>query len=224
MLSNKVYRKYGDIWGELFRLPRHCPHARSFRTVDIYGRRPKNNAAYYRFTFYVGKFGFIRRRKTRYGKAFADKQKLKLFYSYIKETYLRQYWAKSIIRDRQSLFYFSQLLESRLDSLALRCNFAFNSRHARTIVETGLISVNGRTVNQPYLHINLYDLVRLNVSGEILHDFIDRMLGMRYKLFPLPDYFIFSYRTLALLMIDVKVNPFFPFSAKLERLRYLYHF
>ena len=175
MLSNKTYRKYGDIWGEIYRLPRKF--TRRFRHFDLYGRRQKNNSIYYRFTFYVGRFGFVRRRKTRYGRAFDDKQKLKIFYCFLGEAYMRQYWSRSLGRGRNAIFYFCHLLESRLDSLALRCNFAFNSHHAKTIVELGLVSVNGRPATRPSFQIKRYDLVQINVSRFLYHRFFSGLCG-----------------------------------------------
>jgi ribosomal protein S4 len=220
MFSNKIYRKYGDIWGELFRLPRRF--LRRKRSADIYGRRPMNNELFYRFTFYVGRFGFTRRRKTRYGRAFVDKQKLKLYYGSVREAYVRRFWSQSLSSRSPALFYFCHLLESRLESIVMRCNYGFNGPQCARIVERGLVEVNGRVVTRPSYQAPMQSIIRLRGSVRFAK-FYRRLLRRRYKFFPPPGYLLVDYSTLIAIYRGVNSKPFYPISLRVERLNHIYH-
>jgi ribosomal protein S4 len=220
MFSNKIYRKYGDIWGELFRMPRRF--LRRKRPADVYGRRQKNNDAFYRFTFYVGRFGFTRRRKTRYGRAFVDKQKLKLFYGSIREAYVRRYWSQSLSSQGPALFAFCHLLESRLDSIVMRSNYGFNGNQCKRIIESGLVRIDGFPVLRPSYQIKAFSFVSF-YGGRRMAKFYRRLLRRRYRLFPIPSHLLIDYSNFTLLYRGVDAKPFFPISLQVGRLNHIYH-
>jgi ribosomal protein S4 len=219
MLSNKIYKKYGDIWGELFRLRR--PYVNQYRAFDIYGRRPKNNSLYYRFSFYVGRFGVVRRRKTRYGKAFADKQKLKLFYNNIPESHIRFKWAKSLKYKDHAMFKFFHYLESRLDVLLLRANYVFNIKQGESLVKSGSIVLNGKIMLDNTYMVQPFQIIKVNVHNKIL-SFFRRLLLQKYKMFPLPTYLKVDYKTSTILYTGVDSIPFYPFKIAANKLRVIY--
>lgn len=70
------------------------------------------------------------------------KQKLKRFYGNITEKTFRSLYKKSILKDN-----FVGLLESRLDSIVLRMNFAPTPFAARQMISHGMFLVNGRSVS-----------------------------------------------------------------------------
>src|SRR5687768_11345936 len=130
LLSYKYLRFFGDVWGEMFRAPKVM--ARFTPPLDAFSNRFKfkMNARYYRLSYYVGRFGVIRRRKTRYGQGFVQKQRLKLFYGWLPEKRFRFYWHRSLRHKNFVLGRFLHFLESRLDIALVRSNFAFNLLHA----------------------------------------------------------------------------------------------
>jgi len=220
MLSNKIYKKYGDMWGELFRIRRKS--ARFYRTIDIYGKRPKNNRLYYRFSFYVGRFGVVRRRKTRYGKAFADKQKLKIFYNDAKESEIRFKWMKSLKYKGHAMFKFFHYMESRLDNLIYRANYVANMKQAQAMIEGGCVEVNGKIMYDKAYMVGSFQFVKLNIGG-VMPTIIRRLIYRKFKMFPLPSYIDVDYSSSVILYLGVNSMPHYPFRFTASRLRTIYH-
>lgn len=97
-----------------------------------------------------------------YGKRLQAKQKLKLFYgnlteSFFKNTYLEANRLKGLISNN-----FILLLERRLDIIIYRLNFAESIFQARQLINHGHILVNSKVITIPSFLIQKQDLITVS--------------------------------------------------------------
>jgi len=95
-----------------------------------------------------GEHGRARRRETEYHLRLMEKQKLRAMYG-IGERQFRRYFAQAIRGTGVTGEDLLRLLETRLDSMALRMGWALSLRQARQLVSHGHVKVDGRRVNVP---------------------------------------------------------------------------
>jgi len=94
-----------------------------------------------------------------YSRQLIEKQKLRLTYG-LSERQFGNYVAKALeSRVPQATLY--ALLESRLDSIAYRMGLAKTRRQARQMASHGHLTVNGRRVTVPSLHLSVGDTVAM---------------------------------------------------------------
>ncbi len=109
-----------------------------------------------------GQHGHGRRKQlSSYGKQLYEKQKLKYVYG-LSEKQLKNTFAKARKKKGitgHNLFF---ILESRLDNLVYRMNFASTRKQARQYVNHGLVLVNGRKVTIPSFIIDPSTVVSLS--------------------------------------------------------------
>jgi len=86
------------------------------------------------------------RKKSDYGLALAEKQKLKFMYG-VMEKQFRKYFDIALRRRGVTGETLLQLLEQRLDNMVYRFGFATSRRGARQMVTHGHILVNGKKVD-----------------------------------------------------------------------------
>lgn len=96
-----------------------------------------------------GQHGLARRRKpSDYGIMLREKQKVKRIYG-IQERQFENYFVKASGKQGVTGEVLLQLLESRLDNLVYRMNFASSRAQARQLVTHGIFGVNGRKTDIP---------------------------------------------------------------------------
>ena len=89
-----------------------------------------------------------RKKKSDYGTMLAEKQKLRYMYGVL-EGQFRRYYQEASRRRGVTGDILLQLLETRLDNIIFRLNFANTRAAARQMVSHGHVRVNGKKVNIP---------------------------------------------------------------------------
>lgn len=102
-----------------------------------------------------------------FGQQLLEKQRLRFHYN-ISEKALRHYFQKAKKKKGNTVDNLFQLLESRLDTIALRAGFAPTIYAARQLVNHGHVKVNGFKVNLPGFLINDSDVVTVSDKGKNL--------------------------------------------------------
>lgn len=95
-----------------------------------------------------------------YGTQLLEKQRLRAYYE-VMEKQFRRYVLKAINSDGLSGEELVRSLETRLDNLVYRMNFAGSIRQARQMVVHGHIRVNGQKIDRPSYAVSVGDVLSL---------------------------------------------------------------
>lgn len=95
-----------------------------------------------------GVHGARRRKKSDYGIALEEKQKLKAIYGMLTEKQLVRYYKQSVKAAENTAQHFVQLLECRLDTIVYRLKLAPTIFAAHQLVSHGHILVDGQKVDR----------------------------------------------------------------------------
>ncbi len=111
--------------------------------------------------FAPGQHGKDRKAKMQaYGLQLREKQKARRYYGVL-EGQFRNLFEKASRMQGVTGENLLSMLESRLDSVALRAGFATSRAQARQLVRHGHVSVNGRRTNIPSFHVRTGDVVEI---------------------------------------------------------------
>ncbi|MDR1009334.1 MAG: 30S ribosomal protein S4 [Rickettsiales bacterium] len=102
-----------------------------------------------------------RGKQTEYGKQLAAKQLLKGYYGNIGEKKFRSYYDEAMRRRGDTAEEIIAQLESRLDAIIYRANFAPSVFSARQLVSHGHVRVNGKRVNIASCQAKVGDVISL---------------------------------------------------------------
>jgi len=221
-LTFKQIKNRGDVWGEMFRFPKSF--SKAIGVLDSYAFRSKiqRNVRYYKFTFHVGGFGHVTRRKTRYGKAFLEKQRMKLFYGSLTDKQLRILWKTAANRFGSTDGAFLHFMESLAHLVVYRANWAFNVRDAKAMVEAGFFCINGqRILKVKRLHVG--DMLT-PYNKEFTKGLVLKFLKMGFRFFPPPVHLLFNYDAMLVYYQGFgDVPPFYPVKTDLKRINQVYY-
>lgn len=221
-LSFKLIKHRGDVWGEMFRTPLSSAKYNSNLDAYAYIRKLQRNIRYYKFTFYVGGFGHVTRRKTRYGKAFLEKQRMKLFYGSLKDKRLRYLWKLAAHKFGNTQGKFLHYMESLVHVAVYRANFAFNVHEAKMLVEAGFFEINGERIFK-VKRLKIGDVLTIYNKAFLLN-FLKRLLKLGFKFFPAPVHLIPDYRLVGVCYIGFNDKvPFYPVKTDLNRINQIYY-
>lgn len=95
-----------------------------------------------------GMHGARRRKKSDYGVALEEKQKLKAIYGMLSEHQLLRYYKQAVKVTGNTPQHFAQLLECRLDNIVYRLKLAPTIFAAHQLVSHGHITVDGQKVDR----------------------------------------------------------------------------
>jgi small subunit ribosomal protein S4 len=131
--------------------------------------------------FAPGQHGQNRRaKKSEYGIHLDAKQKFRAYYGMISEAQFRKTFEKARrMRAGVTGEVFVGLLESRLDVMALRMNFAPNIWAARQVVTHGHITVNGKRCNIPSARVMPGDVVGVREKSRKIPMIFHQFLGSK---------------------------------------------
>jgi len=104
-----------------------------------------------------------RRKLSDYGLALSEKQKLRYMYG-LYEKQFRHVFRKALRKRGVTGETLLQLLETRIDNVALRLGFATTRPFARQMVVHGHLRVNGRKVSSPSLNVKPGDVIEVRDS------------------------------------------------------------
>lgn len=133
-----------------------------------------------------GMHGARRRKKSDYGLALEEKQKLKAVYGMLSENQLVRYYKKAVASKGVTADNLAKYLESRLDVIVYRLKFAPTIFAAHQLVSHGHVQVNGKKVDirsfqvQPGMVVSIKDKSRthkqivdtLDSSGLTVPDYL----------------------------------------------------
>lgn len=126
--------------------------------VELFGA----SKAFARRPFPPGQHGARagRKKKSDYGIMLAEKQKLRFMYGLL-EGQFRKYYEEASRRRGVTGDLLLQMLETRLDNVIFRLNFANTRAAARQMVSHGHVTVNGKKVNIPSYQVKPGDTVTI---------------------------------------------------------------
>lgn len=114
-----------------------------------------------------GQHGADKKKLSEYGKQLAEKQKLRNMYGVNERQFRRLFIIASKSGEITGLA-FMRILESRLDNLVFRANFAPTRKAARQLVNHGHICVNGKKVDIPSVICKVGDVISVKESSQDL--------------------------------------------------------
>ena len=100
-----------------------------------------------------------RKKMSKYGTQFREKQKLKRFYGVL-ERQFSIYFKKAESKKINTGEYLLQMLERRLDNVVYLILFALSRKHARQLISHGHIAVNGRKVDISSYIVKAGDVIK----------------------------------------------------------------
>ena len=107
-----------------------------------------------------------------YGLQMREKQKAKFIYGVLEKTF-RNYYEKADRMKGLSGENLMTMLESRLDNVVFRMNFARTRREARQIVGHKHVLVNGKCVNIPSYLVKAGDVIEIREKSKSLQRYKD---------------------------------------------------
>lgn len=109
-----------------------------------------------------------RRKISEYGKQMAEKQKLRMTYGVSEKQFRRFFKMAKANKTVVTGLAFMRILETRLDNLVYRLNFATTRRQARQLVNHGHILVNGKKVDIPSYLVEVNDVISVREKSQSL--------------------------------------------------------
>lgn len=143
--KNRIARRYGvNLWGRA-----KDPLAKK--------KQPPGKAP-----------GHRQRQKSSFRKHLEEKQKLRYYYGVISEKQFRSLFKKAQNKVGETMNNFLGLLESRLDVVVFRMNFAATIFAARQFVTHGHFLVNGKKVDIASYHVREGDVIELKEKSRTM--------------------------------------------------------
>lgn len=112
-----------------------------------------------------GQHGAGRKKTSEYKLQLREKQKVKRAYGMLEKQF-RSYYEEAERQKGITGETMLSLLERRLDNVVYRLGFAVSRKQARQIVNHGLITVNGKSVNIPSYQIKTGDVIAVKESKQ----------------------------------------------------------
>ncbi len=100
-----------------------------------------------------------RRKVSKYGIQFREKQKLKRYYGVLERQFMI-YFSHAVKKKINTGEYLLQLLERRLDNVVHLLLFASSKKHARQLINHGHITVNGGKVDIASYLVKVGDVIK----------------------------------------------------------------
>ena len=130
-----------------------------------------------------GQHGMANKKLSGYGQQQAEKQKLAYMYGINNRQFQRIFKIAKLMKGSTSLNLLI-VLESRLDNLVYRMNFAPTRRAARQLVNHGHILVNGNKCDIPSMIINVGDTISVKEKSRnlpLVKQAIDNVENVDYE-------------------------------------------
>lgn len=124
-----------------------------------------------------------KRRPSDYGQQLREKQKCKRMYGLVEKQF-RGYYYKAARMKGITGENLLQLLERRLDNVALRCGFSASHAEARQLVRHGHFLVNGKKLNIPSYQVRVGDVIEVREKSRKVQKIIDSLGNVERS--PLP--------------------------------------
>ena len=143
----------------------------------------KGKTAIERRPYPPGQHGRRRSKIQGYGIQLREKQKVKRMYGLIEKQF-RGYYYKAARMKGVTGENLLQLLERRLDNVALRCGFASSHAEARQLVRHRHFLINGKKVNIPSFQVQVGDVIEVRERSRKVQKVVDALANLDRS--PLP--------------------------------------
>ncbi len=217
MKKNRLNRRFEeDIWGLITIKSKPNKVTRFFQSLikEKYSFKNKKSVVY---RVEVTK---PKRKKlvlSHYGKMLAFRRKLSAFYGNIRQKDLINIIKKVPLKKEVLSDGIIDRLESRLESLVYRLNFASSVREARKEIMRGAVSVNKSVVKVPGYEVSIGDIVEINPGyRKEIHSKILNRVENGHVFTNVPTYLEVNYKILAGCKISEAAykNVAYPFKLK----------
>lgn len=142
--------------------------------VNLWGRP---NDTFLKRNYRPGQHGTLQRRLTTHGLHLQAKQKLKTYYNMLEKQFKNLFKKSAKLRgDRAENF--AGTLESRLDMIVFRANFAPTIFAAKQLVSHRHILVNGKKINLPSYLVKPGDVIEVNEKSKGMTPIIESLQRM----------------------------------------------
>lgn len=109
----------------------------------------------------------VRRKKSEYGIQLDEKQKLRFIYGVLEKQF-RKYYVMATKKSGVTGEVLLQILESRLDNVLFRMNFAKTRNEAKQLVSHGHVTVNGKKVDISSYLVKVGDVISIKENSRAL--------------------------------------------------------
>lgn len=109
----------------------------------------------------------VRRKKSEYGIQLTEKQKLRFIYGVLEKQF-RKYYVMATKKSGVTGEVLLQILESRLDNVLFRMNFAKTRNEAKQLISHGHITVNGNKVDISSYLVKVGDVISVKENSRSL--------------------------------------------------------
>lgn len=133
---------------------------------------------YLKRNYRPGQHGAASKRLSDYGNQLRAKQRMKFYYGNISERQFFNIFKEALRLKGDSSENFISLLESRLDAVVYRANFAPTVFAARQFVNHKHVTVNGQVVNIPSYRLKVGDVVEVREKSRKLAIVIESLQKM----------------------------------------------
>jgi len=164
-----------------------------------------------------GQHGARRRKKSDYGLALDEKQKLKAIYGMITEKQLVRYYQEALRKDGNTATHLAARLECRLDNVVYRLKFAPTIFAAQQLVSHGHILVNGKKVDIRSFEVRPGMVISIREKSRNLKAIADAVANPNRSV---PDYFSADYAQFSgqLMAVPVPEQMPWPIEVKLPEI------
>jgi small subunit ribosomal protein S4 len=118
-----------------------------------------------------------KRRPSDYGQQLREKQKVKRMYGLLEKQFRGYYYKATSMRGitGENLL---QLLERRLDNVAMRCGFSSSHAEARQLVRHGHFTVNGKRIDIPSYQVRVGDVIEVREKSRKVQRIADALANV----------------------------------------------
>jgi small subunit ribosomal protein S4 len=148
-----------------------------------------------------------------YGKQLKAKQQLKKYYGNITEKQFRRIYTEAARRKGDTGEQLIALLESRLDAIVYRANFATTVFAARQLVSHKHILVNGKKVNIASYQVKVGDVISVKEKSRQMTVILEALQLMEREV---PSYFEFDAKAMTIKFIRLPKLDDVPYPVVME--------
>ena len=152
-------------------------------------------------------------KQTEYGRQISAKQLLKGYYGNVSEKKFRAYYQEAMRRVGDTAQEIIGQLESRLDAIIYRANFAPSVFSARQLVSHGHVEVNGKRVNIASYQVQTGDVVSLKVGA---HEIPAVQQAVINKVAPAPEYLAVDDKKFTCVFVRVPTFEEVPYPVQMQ--------
>ncbi|MDD4495662.1 MAG: 30S ribosomal protein S4 [Eubacteriales bacterium] len=130
-----------------------------------------------------GQHGQMRKKISEYGIQLREKQKAKRYYGVL-ESQFRKYFDMAVRKKGVTGTVLLQILESRLDNVVYRLDFADSRAQSRQLVTHGHFSINGKRVDIPSYLVKPGETIALYETSKNIGNFAELAEKVSAKVIP----------------------------------------